>query len=70
MMLSDRYARGFKYCTYCTKWVEPGAEMYNGDNNIRPLCPDCKRILKTRPRGDKAKERFALMTTGKPLTRY
>jgi hypothetical protein len=56
-----RYIYGDKFCRTCRKWIKPGEEIYfvDNDNNRkseRPVCPDCRRALKTRPSSRSAKE--------------
>jgi hypothetical protein len=49
------YARGYKFCRSCSKWVKPGTEKYPCHNKKdRPLCPLCRCPVKIHPRGSGA----------------
>jgi hypothetical protein len=48
--------------------MKPGTEIYL-DVNKHPRCPICRLMLKTHPQTTEAKEKLAIMITGKALVR-
>jgi hypothetical protein len=77
---NNRYACGFCYCRRCSKWIKPQDVVYGrrlrpsthckNPNDKRARCPECSGVVRIRPPGAAAHDRYSKAVTGAEVKRY
>ncbi|MCD6562672.1 MAG: hypothetical protein J7K23_01995 [Thermoproteales archaeon] len=59
------YTHGYFFCSLCKTWWPKEKIVF--DRNGRPLCPVCRKPLRTKPRKKHEKQRVKLQPFFKPV---